>query len=313
MESESIFTVHRSILCSRVPYFKSLLLSPYADSENRLFTLPSPPFTNASLHFTLGYIYTGTLYFANRTFDLATAFNIWRCAAYLGMDNLLLEVEAAIEDLSVNQTKPDSLRCARVYQFACAPDVGCTLLAQLCRPFIANKFGDAWREEIGTLDQETQQKLVTDVCATIGPGSAVEVIRQIQNCQNKIALVKAPWAHHITAMLQPVEMRLKKMIGKETPEVVSSKAFVGLLEGRTFSSDILEKVLLLIVEALEERFAAKAYQAIVGNGQSIMACGLRKLNIPGQCCCEKMEYQWMRESMLKNVGRALSNISRIAG
>lgn len=277
MESESIFTVHRAILCSRVPYFKSLLLSPYADSENRLFTLPSPPFTNASLHFTLGYIYTGTLYFANRTFDLTTAFNIWRCAAYLGMDNLLLEAEAAIEDLSVNQPKPDPLRCARVYQFASSPDVGSTLLAELCRPIIASKFGDAWREEIGSMDQETQQKMVTDVCATIGPGSAVEILRQIQACQNRIALVRAAWADHITAMLQPVEMRLKKMIGKETPEVVCSKAFVGLLEGRTFSSDILEKVLLLIVEALEERFAAKAYQAIVGNGKQTLNPRGRKL------------------------------------
>lgn len=179
----------------------------------------------------------------------------------------MLEVEAAIEDLSVNQPKPDPLRCARVYQFACLPDVGRTLLAELCRPIIASKFGDAWREEIGTMDQDTQQKLVTDVCATIGPGSAVDVIRQIQTCQNKIALIKSSWANHITAMLQPVEMRLRKMIGKETPAVVSSKAFVGLLEGRTFSSDILEKVLLLIVEALEEKYAAKAYQAIVGNGK----------------------------------------------
>jgi len=39
---------------------------------------PSPPFTPTSFHFTLGSIYTGTLVFSHRGYDLDTAFHVLR-------------------------------------------------------------------------------------------------------------------------------------------------------------------------------------------------------------------------------------------
>ncbi|KAH7312143.1 hypothetical protein B0J17DRAFT_634215 [Rhizoctonia solani] len=65
-------------------------------SKNPLsLDLPTPPFTSASLYFTLGFIYTGTLAFFNCTWDLETAFNIMQCAKYLGLDTLKIEMEDA--------------------------------------------------------------------------------------------------------------------------------------------------------------------------------------------------------------------------
>jgi len=67
----AIFSSHRFILISRPSYFHTVLLS-WHSKENALsngepptLTLPSPPFTPASLHFTLGFVYTGTLIFAH--------------------------------------------------------------------------------------------------------------------------------------------------------------------------------------------------------------------------------------------------------
>ena len=58
--------------------------------------LPSPPFTPASLHFTLGFIYTSTLVFSHRTYDLDTAFYIMRSATYLSLQTLYDEIQARI-------------------------------------------------------------------------------------------------------------------------------------------------------------------------------------------------------------------------
>ena len=86
----TIFSSHRFILISRSSYFHAELLgwptkSPLArtDIDQPTMQLPSPPFTPASLHFTLGFIYTGTLVLPHRSYDLSTAFAILRAALYL--------------------------------------------------------------------------------------------------------------------------------------------------------------------------------------------------------------------------------------
>ncbi|KAJ7447360.1 hypothetical protein B0H11DRAFT_2335758 [Mycena galericulata] len=84
------FSSHRFILVSRSPYFHSALVSRPSPQKPLSFflsssltaskpltlTLPSPRFTPASLHFTLGFLYTGTLLFSHRTYDLSTALSL---------------------------------------------------------------------------------------------------------------------------------------------------------------------------------------------------------------------------------------------
>lgn len=115
----AIFSSHRFILVSRSPYFHTALVSwpgpgnaggvhgkggeagqaiilKQPSNEPLTVNLPSPPFTPASLHFTLGFIYTGTLVFSHRSYDLDTAFAIMRSARYLDLDTLYDEIQARI-------------------------------------------------------------------------------------------------------------------------------------------------------------------------------------------------------------------------
>ncbi|KIJ13389.1 hypothetical protein PAXINDRAFT_13728 [Paxillus involutus ATCC 200175] len=95
VSTTATFASYRFILVSRSPYFRAQLLSwvpkstaTTAPGDPLTVTLPSPPFTPVSLHFTLGYIHTGTLLFSHRTCDLDTAFAILRAATYLSLPQL---------------------------------------------------------------------------------------------------------------------------------------------------------------------------------------------------------------------------------
>ncbi|KAF9078468.1 hypothetical protein BDP27DRAFT_1309623 [Rhodocollybia butyracea] len=106
----AVFSTHRFVLVSRSAYFRNLLLPNPAPSLGKTLsssltstspltlTLPSPPFTPASLHFTLGYLYTGTLAFSHRTYDLTTALHIYLSAlpAHLHLPHLLDEIRGRI-------------------------------------------------------------------------------------------------------------------------------------------------------------------------------------------------------------------------
>ncbi|KAJ3982484.1 hypothetical protein F5890DRAFT_1415621 [Lentinula detonsa] len=105
----AVFSTHRFILVSRSGYFQSLLLpnplksltlasSLSSTPSPQTLTLPSPPFTPASLHFTLGYLYTGTLAFSHRTYDLTTALHIYLSSlpAHLHLPRLLDEIRGRI-------------------------------------------------------------------------------------------------------------------------------------------------------------------------------------------------------------------------
>ncbi|KAK7015383.1 hypothetical protein R3P38DRAFT_3570839 [Favolaschia claudopus] len=62
--------------------------TPYASPS-------TPPFTPASLHFTLGFLYTGTLIFSHRTY-LSTSLTLLLFASYLALPTLYAEVSACI-------------------------------------------------------------------------------------------------------------------------------------------------------------------------------------------------------------------------
>ena len=62
------FYSHRFILATRAPYFYDQLIAYGLKNlpppgEPAKLRLPSPPFTAPALHFTLGFLYTGTLAF----------------------------------------------------------------------------------------------------------------------------------------------------------------------------------------------------------------------------------------------------------
>lgn len=266
-EDEAVFSAHRAILCSRSPYFASLLLDPYADSQKRIFSLPSPPFTPASLHFSLGYLYCGTLEFSNRTFDLATAMQIWRSAQYLGLDHLREEAEVRIMRMCHSfrdVCKSCVGRIGRVYAFSVAPDVQSKRLQEATRKPTVDAFGEVWCKEIGELDYDRQTKLVELICTGIDPNTTVDVIRNSKRLKERIASERSQWADHLLSMLEPIDARVATVLRKKFPAVVTSKAFQDLLEGVGFSNDVLERLLNILTETLSEETAAETYQVLVG-------------------------------------------------
>ena len=255
------FAAHRAILASRSPYFHALLLSDYADSNADTFTLPSPPFTPASTTFVLGYIYTGTLDFSPRKFDLATSFEIWRCAAFLSLSTL----QSAIEYKVLGQLNP--ARAARVLAFAHAPDVNCARLANAARPLVVEHFDSAWTTtpHVGHLEYDVQKALVRGVCDRVKPRTAAEAASRVARARRQLEAERATWADHVRGMLDGVEEALLSVIAQSLPEVVASSGFVDLTEGVGFSTDVLEWLLTLVVKGLREGKAPRAYQALVGS------------------------------------------------
>ncbi|GAA6062826.1 hypothetical protein JCM10212_002464 [Sporobolomyces blumeae] len=256
------FAAHRAILASRCPYFRSLLLGDFSDSRLDRFTLPSPPFSPPSLIFILGYIYTGTLDFSNRTFNLETVFETWRCAAFLSMSTLQDQLEARITTMSTPQRAP------RIYQFACAPDVNSRHLSELSLTLIVDHFDDMWATPyIGTLDYEPQMELVSKVRDAIVPSTVAKISRQDRKIRKKMELERAGWARNVEAMLVAIEKQLVVVIANRLPEIVVSPSFISLVDGVGFSSDVLEWILLQVFdqEEMKERNAPAAYQALVGS------------------------------------------------
>lgn len=189
-----VFSSHRFILVSRSPYFRNQLLGPFAPptptpGQLLTVTLPSPPFTPASLHFTLGFIYTGTLAFSHRTFDLDTAFHIMRSATYLSIVSLHDEIEARIieemchglfmayapfaeyEEITGGKWAAVGCKCRqcarripRVLEFALNEDVQNERLANGARRALVGLFGDGWcTPEFASLSSKLRDSLIRGV------------------------------------------------------------------------------------------------------------------------------------------------------
>lgn len=189
-----VFSSHRFILVSRSPYFRSHLLGPFASpapppGQLLTVTLPSPPFTPASLHFTLGFIYTGTLAFSHRTFDLDTSFHIMRSATYLSIVSLYDEIEARIieemchglfmaytpfaeyEEITEGKWGAVGCKCRqcarripRVLEFALSEDVQNERLANGARRALVGLFGDGWcTPEFASLPSKLRDSLIRGV------------------------------------------------------------------------------------------------------------------------------------------------------
>ncbi|GAA5881725.1 hypothetical protein JCM1840_000350 [Sporobolomyces johnsonii] len=254
------FAAHRAILASRAPYFRTLLLGNFGDSRLDRFTLPSPPFTPASTTFVLGYIYTGTLDFSNRNFDLTTGFEIWRCAAFLSMSALQDEIESKVSAMLTPQRAP------RIFSFGHAPDVNSTALAKLALPLVLEHFDEMWATPyIGNLEYDPQDQLVKQLRARIAPKTVARLARQTSSLRKRIELERAGWARNVEAMVDAVEEKLVTVLAEGLPEIVVSPGFIDLIDGVGFSTDVLEWILALVVKGLREEKAPTAYQALVGS------------------------------------------------
>ena len=284
------FSAHKFILATRSPYFAQLLLNPggfrSVDPARSEIKLSSPPFTPASVHFCLGYMYVGlwlfvvlagvradapgelsdryagTLAFSNRKHDLQTAFQIHRAASYLQMAPLRSEIEARIvhemcDSLAMDAAKPPakltSRRIPRVWRFAAAPDVGARELEQRCREWVVCHWADCWGREVGSVGKRERDGLVRDTLAALRPDGVVAFYRgltairartevEVRTVQPR-GLKPSAWSDNLLGMVLEIEQRTRAVLVRHAEKVFASDNFIGLLEGRGFERELLEKIL----------------------------------------------------------------------
>ncbi|PWN33844.1 uncharacterized protein FA14DRAFT_161498 [Meira miltonrushii] len=273
-EEIASFSAHRMILASRSPYFASLLLSPYADTNNRVVSLPSPPFTPAAMHFTLGFIYTGTLFFSNRTFDLSTAFQLWLAGSYLQIETLQSLISSLIaQDFCHGFScsppcKTCTKRVPRTLSFVSRPDVNDLHLHSLAQSAITGEhFGTYWSKEVGNLDYAVRGSLVSELCAKIDrqPGFIVTTLRQLAIVGARIDVERSTsWVESLRWMCEAVQGHISTVMSESFQDVVCSKEWRDLVDGVGFMNDVLETALTVFLDNIEERTAARNYEVLVG-------------------------------------------------
>jgi hypothetical protein len=257
-----IFTAHRFMLVSRSRYFASLFLSDDFRPSTADVHLPTPPFTPAALHFCLGWMYAGHLDFSNRSYDLLTAFQIYRAAEYLQLDGLVEEIESRIVHDFCHGLDYDKCHCRRclsriprVWRFAGASDVGALELQRRARRFILRGWGETWGREIGMADKAERDDLVRDVVAAMTPSSVVGAFRGCAHIRRRIDHFKTTrgkdntgWIDAVHEMMEPIQRRARELLVSNFAQVCESKELWALFSGKGFSDEVLDTFLREVVE-----------------------------------------------------------------
>lgn len=265
LSSTAVFTSHRFVLCSRSPYFASVLLNPaFKPQATADIHLPTPPFTPAALHFCLGYMYAGHLDFSNRSFDLTTAFAIYRAAMYLQLEALVQEIESRVVhdfchglDVAKCKCRRCPLRAARVWRFAAEPDIGAVQLRDQARRYVIRAWGQSWGREIGLVDTQDKADLVRDVCSTITPNSVISAMKSIKAVRVRIenglrakGRDAAIWVDSLGEMVDQVETHVRTILANSFQQVADSIELWDLLSGKGFDGDVLDSFVNEVVASV---------------------------------------------------------------
>ena len=286
LSSTATFTSHKFILVSRSPYFASVLLNPNSFSEHQGdIHLPTPPFTPASLHFCLGWIYAGHLDFSNRSFDLTTAFQIHRAAAYLQLDALIEEIQARVvwdfcHGFTTTRGKVHCKRCplraARVWRFASATDVGAVVLAARAKGHVIMTWTEAWGREVALADESDRKDLVDQVIRRITPDNVIAAFRSVGVVKARMDAAlrakgreAASWVDKLETMVESVQQAARRILFSNFGKVVEGREMWDLLSGKGFNDDLLDLVGKELLEAVGTSTGCvegpRVYQAIVSS------------------------------------------------
>lgn len=291
----AIFSSHRFILVSRSPYFHAQLLNwaqPAKPGEPITVTLPSPPFTPASLHFTLGYIYTGTLVFSHRTYDLDTAFAILKSATYLSLDGLVAEIQARIvyemihglfhaslefneyERITGSKWGTGGCRCRqcarrapRVLEFALADDVKNTYLERGARRALVGLFGEGWCiSEFASLPQKIRENLLKGLAKRTTPMNVFPLLFAAQHAIKKLDSVIDAWADTSREMVLQARKAIDECLVSQSAECFEQDDWLQVMEADGERFDDGERV-TWVMEAIKrgmvEKHAGTMYQVRV--------------------------------------------------
>lgn len=288
----AIFSSHRFMLVSRSPYFQTQLLSWSVNpkiGEPLTLTLPSPPFTPASLHFTLGFIYTGTLVFSHRSYDLETAFHIMRSAAYLSIDSLYDEIQARIvqemmhglfhaflefaeyERITGGKWGTGGCRCRqcarrapRVLEFALSDDVKNPHLERGARRALVGLFGEGWCiNEFASLSQKMRENLLKGLAKRTTPTNIFALLFAAQHAMNKLNAVIDAWADISREMVLTARKTIDDVLCSQAEECFEQSEWLELMEAdgaRPEDEERVGWVMDSVKRGISEKCAGMVYQ-----------------------------------------------------
>ncbi|KAI1785245.1 hypothetical protein LXA43DRAFT_1117799 [Ganoderma leucocontextum] len=293
--STAIFSSHRFILISRSPYFNSQLVhwnTKLTPGEPLTLNLPSPPFTPASLHFALGFIYTGTLVFSHRTYDLETAFHIMRSATYLALDTLYEEVQARIvqemmhglfhaflefseyEAITGGKWGTGGCRCRqcarrapRVLEFSILDDVKNSHLERGARRALVGLFGEGWcTSEFAALPQKTRDALLKGLGKRTTPMNVFPLLAASQAAFKRLDTIIDTWSDTVREMVNSARKTIDDVVCSQALECFEQSEWIEIMEADGTRFDDGEKVEMLLESlrrGLNEKNAPMAYQVLV--------------------------------------------------
>ncbi|KAJ7022332.1 hypothetical protein C8F04DRAFT_1402456 [Mycena alexandri] len=303
-----VFSSHRFILASRSPYFhtalvswpapqKPLSLSSSLNGSNPLtLSLPSPPFTPASLHFTLGFLYTGTLIFSHRTYDLSTALALLLSATYLSLPTLHAEVQARIvsemahglfhaalpfaayDALTKGAWRAGGCTCRkcaarvpRILEFALRPDVQDVVLERGARRALVGLFGVGWcTPEFAALPAKLHASALKGLLKRTTPPNALPILWAAEAARARLAPLVDAWADIVRPLIDAGRAQVDALMGNQTAEVLSADAPDGewgaimRTDGVRFEDgERVEWAMRSVVRGVNEGNAGRVYQALV--------------------------------------------------
>ena len=290
--STAIFSSHRFMLVSRSPYFNTQLLqwaTKPSPGEPLTLNLPSPPFTPASLHFTLGFIYTGTLVFSHRSFDLDTAFHIMRSATYLGLDTLYDEIQARIvqemlhglfhaflefseyEAITGGKWGTGGCRCRqcarrvpRVLEFSVSDDVKNPHLERGARRALVGLFGEGWcTSEFAALPQKTRDALLKGLGKRTTPMNVFALLAASQAALKKLDTVIEAWGETVREMVLSARKTIDDVVCSQAAQCFEQPEWLEIMEAdgvRFEDGEKVEMFLDSLRRGLNEKNAPMAYQ-----------------------------------------------------
>lgn len=294
-ESHAVFCAHRFILVSRCPYFYDQLItyglkSAPAPGEPATVRVPSPPFTPPALHFILGYLYTGTLSFSNRTYDLDTAFAILVSANYLQLQTLYDEVQARLvqemlhglfhaflefseyERITGGRWGTGGCRCRqcarrapRTLTFAMRPDVQNQYLDRGARRALVGLFGEGWcTTEFAQLPQKTKDGLMTGLKKRVVPQNVFSLLFAAHAALAKLNKINDAWGPSVRDMVTTARGFIDSCLAKEAEQCFKEPEWVDLMNndgmGRFEDGERVEWVMEAVRRGWSESNAGMLYQ-----------------------------------------------------
>ncbi|KAJ6477224.1 hypothetical protein DFH09DRAFT_1467881 [Mycena vulgaris] len=295
-----VFSSHRFVLASRSPYFHTALIAwpspqkPLAStsSDPLTLTLPSPPFTPASLHFTLGFLYTGTLVFSHRTYDLSTALALLLSANYLSLPTLHAEVRArvisemahglfhaalpfaaydAVTDGAWRAGGCTCRKCAarapRILEFALRPDVQDAVLERGGRRALVGLFGAGWcTPEFAALAPKLHAAALRGLAKRTTPANALAILWAAEAARARLAPLVDAWADVVRPLIEAGRNAVDAVLAGQAAAVLAERDWDEIMraDGARFEDgERVEWAMRSVVRGAGEGNAGRVYQALV--------------------------------------------------